>query len=447
MLDHTQIKMTESKFRQSNLIRIVFIVIMITLIISFFIQAYINRGVASQVFFTDPGATFMDFFGVEKQLSTSSPVQDGQIYPPLAYIVMYPFHSFVDYSQVDPYAARSTQGGVMSYAIFLIIWMFIAGVFLNKLFSKEDWQKSIIVFLLFLSAPMLFLVERGNTNIAVLAFLAIFFSCYEDKNKLVREVGIIALAFATGIKLYPALLGLLLLNKNTFRMFLRLVIYCIALITLPFLLFKGGLLNVATMFNNIFYYSNSVINSDNTLALYGRIGFHAFFRALSIKLGFISMPEWLITVYKVVNYLSVTLSILGSFLVKKKWQKAALLTCPIMLFPSVSAFYNTVFMLIPIILFLKEEEKRWIDYVYLLLFLIVLNPVQYGVWISMVTNSIIATNISMIIMNGLLISESLIALTKTITQRICGKKDGTFEMREIAQADCVTEISYTHRRV
>lgn len=410
---------TQIKPLSAQTMRIVFIVVLAMLIAVFFLQAFVTNGVqTTPIFFQDTNDTFMDFLKVQKSITELSPVSEG-IYPPLSYIFLLPFNSFVDYSQTDPFTARGLQMGIMSIVIYFLIWLFIGAVFLSKIISKYRRQSIIIVFLLFLSAPMIFLLERGNLNLTVLALLAIFFAYYESKSPLLREIAIIALAIATGVKLYPALFGLLLFKKSTISSFFRLAGYCVASIILPVFFFDGGLENIRHMAGNILNFSNTLSNWPDSPALRSILGFGAMFRATSIELGIGQGYYQLAS--QITSYVMLAGSIIGSFFVDKTWKKAALLACPIVLFPAMSGIYNLVYFFIPIMLFLKEEEHKWIDYLYLFLFLIMLNPVQIGFWIPMVARTTIISNISAITLNSLLCLEGLMGVIKFVKQRVRSK--------------------------
>lgn len=408
---------TKKVLLDSRTMRISFIGILSVFFIAFFIQVIVSNGKEGmQVFFQDPYDTFMDFFKVQKSIANSSPVTEG-IYPPLAYIVLLPFNTFVDYSHLTAYAARASQAGIMSFIIFLMLWIFIGAIFLSKILSEHRKEKNIIIFLLFFSAPMLFLLERGNINIAVLAFVAVFFGYYENENSVLREIAIIALAFATGIKLYPALFGLLLFRKDMLPYFFRLAGYCILTVILPFLCFEGGLNNIKTMIGNIFFYSKEFSDWPDYLALRSVMGFEAMFRSISIKLDGAHSQDWYIIVSRITTFVMLAGSVIGSFFVDRKWKRVMLLTCPIVLFPAMSATYNAIFLFIPILLFLKEKERRLTDYFYLIMFVIVLSPAQYGNWIEMVAKSTVISNISIVAVNFILCIEGLVGLIKAMREK------------------------------
>lgn len=433
------IRNIKSKVLNAQTIRIAFIVILVILIGAFFLQVFFTHGALTRgIFFQDTNDTFMDFFKVQGSIASMAPVSEG-IYPPLSYIVMLPFNRFVDYNAVDPFSARDMQLGIMSLVIYLVFWMLIAGIFLSMMMKKQRGLNVLIVFLLFLSAPMIFLFERGNINIAVLAFLAIFFACYEDKKPVVREIAIIALAVATGIKLYPALFGLLLLKKDSVFRFLRLAAYCVLLIILPVFFFDGGLDNIKKMVQNILSFSDTLAGWPDSPALRSILGFGAMFRAGSIKFGI--GQDWYQQAAQITSYIMLAGSIIGSFFVNKKWKKAALLACPIVLFPAMSGIYNIVYFFVPILFFLEEEKREWTDYLYMLLFIVMLNPYQFGDWIPMVAKTTILTNICSVLLNSFLCLEALIGLVKFVSLKIKSKAKvtlGEFEPK-LVEPDFVNE--------
>ncbi len=435
------IRSIKNKVLNAQTIRIVFIVILVILIGAFFLQVYLTHGTVTRgIFFQDTNDTFMDFFKVQKSITSLAPVSEG-IYPPLSYIIMLPFNRFVDYNTVDPLTARDMQLGIMSLIVYLAFWVFIACVFLSKIFKKHRGQNIFIVFLLLLSAPMIFLFERGNINVAVLAFLAIFFAYYEDKSPVLRELAIVALAVATGIKLYPALFGLLLLKKETIFSFLRLVAYCVLLIILPVFLFDGGLDNIKKMAQNILSFSDTLAGWPDSPALRSILGFGAMFRSASIKFGV--GHDWYQQAAQITSYIMLAGSVIGSFFINKKWKKVALLACPIVLFPAMSGIYNIVYFFVPILFFLGEEKREWTDYLYMVLFIVMLNPVQFGDWIPMVAKTTIFTNICSVLLNSFLCLEALTGLIKFVSSKVKSKAkipQGAFEPK-LAQPDFASEAA------
>lgn len=95
------------------------------------------------------------------------------------------------------------------------------------------------VFALF-SFGVLNAVDRGNI-ILLAAGLSLFFVMYHrSKRAWVRELALVALAVAAGLKIYPAFLGVMLLRNRDFKAAIRTVFYGIAALVLPAFAFQEG---------------------------------------------------------------------------------------------------------------------------------------------------------------------------------------------------------------
>ena len=127
--------------------------------------------------------------------------------------------------------------------------------------SKE--KKGIISFFTILSLPMFAgALERGNCIIFVIAFLLLAVAWKDSDNKFERELALISIAMAVGLKLYPAVIGLLYIKEKRYKESIRLIIYGIITVFVPFL-FTGGINSMIIFFNTMF--------SRNDLIDIGRI--------------------------------------------------------------------------------------------------------------------------------------------------------------------------------
>jgi hypothetical protein len=60
------------------------------------------------------------------------------------------------------------------------------------------------------------------------------------------------------------------------------------------------------------------------------------------------------------------------------WKKVAFMMCALLLTPTHSGYYCGLYMFIPLIFFLNEKRHRVWDVLYLVLFLLLFNPVQFA---------------------------------------------------------------------
>ena len=113
----------------------------------------------------------------------------------------------------------------------------------------------------FVSSPAyVFMLERGNIVILSLLFLMFFVFNYNSENMVIRNLALLSLAIATGLKLYPVFFGLLLLNKKHKKDAVKSIVYGVALFILPFAV-TGGIQNIAKMLQNITDISADTINN------------------------------------------------------------------------------------------------------------------------------------------------------------------------------------------
>lgn len=77
------------------------------------------------------------------------------------------------------------------------------------------------------SPAYLFMLERGNVVILALLFLEYYTFNYESDDPVKRELALIALAFATCMKLYPVILGCCCCERTSSRR--RPAVLCTAL--------------------------------------------------------------------------------------------------------------------------------------------------------------------------------------------------------------------------
>ena len=144
-----------------------------------------------------------------------------------------------------------------TFLIFLIYTVFLTLAFLYaiKLWKKQPHYRLMVLCLL-LSTPFFAgAYERGNSVMIVVVVLLIALKWRESESKVKRELAMVLIAVCAGIKIYPAIFGLLYLKEKRWKETLRLILYGILFFFGPFLFFLGkdGLLlwlsNIIDTFN------------------------------------------------------------------------------------------------------------------------------------------------------------------------------------------------------
>jgi len=365
-----------------------------------------SQGVQQNTLFfggSHSGDMFMDYFNVVKYTSTRDPYHytewyglSEKAYPPLCYLILYPFSLIVDYKNASPIDLRNTQYGIMSMVFFLGLSVLLFSLLLYHFKEGTGYVKTAVLLALFSSGIFLYSLERANTIFLAAALLAAFLYWYKSENPAVRELSYMALACAAGLKVYPALFGILLIKEKRWFAAGRTVVYGLAAFFLPFLFFEGGFSNIKQMMDNANLNSLAYMYQDSTY----RFGFLPYY--LSQNTGTSDHQTW-IDLGNALLFTAVPLS-LG---LRSHWKTVTLLTCALILSPVNSAYYCGLYLFIPIVLFLNEKKRSIFDWIYTLLFIIILSPYQF------MDGSIVLTckiaNVVLIILYFLLLAEALFA--------------------------------------
>ena len=125
--------------------------------------------------------------------------------------------------------------------IFLMYSVFITIAFLYaiKLWFSNNHYRMLTICLL-LSMPFFAgAYERGNSIMIVVILLLISLKWRNSESAVKRELAMVYIAVSAGIKIYPAIFGLLYIKEKRWKETLRLVIYGVIFFFVPFLFFLG----------------------------------------------------------------------------------------------------------------------------------------------------------------------------------------------------------------
>lgn len=353
-------------------------------------------------FFGNPLDTFMDYFHSISTASLITSYKGNNMYPPLCWVIFDVCRLLsgdtkaIIESGGSVYTLKLYQTPMMIWTIILMICILLIYSLISEMWNYKKPLKQWGIILLMLSVPFLFTVERGN--IILLAFIGTlaFFVMKDSEKRWVRDIGYLCLAFAAAIKIYPAILGFVLVKEKRYKEALRLAIYGIVVFTVSFLFFcEEGIAGIPLFFGNLFGWSSAYVNSianlvasesvkvekikefvDANVIDGSRIGFAAYMEHLFMWFG-MSIR----TATRVAAKLGTCLSVIAfvtAFFSKKKWQFILLLTCVLVGFQSRSYVYTAVFLIIPFIFFLREEKRSTWNVIYFILLMLILFPLPFG---------------------------------------------------------------------
>ena len=350
-----------------------FATVMVLMLLVFIIVAVVTGGKSiTNMFWVNRYETFSDYFD-SIVYSSNNPYSIGVIYPPLITV----FYEIIGHFAIpftDPsitslsLALRNSQLGLMSYFVITLLTFYAVRRIVSKLSEGKNINAEALFLLLALSYPLLYTVERGNNVILAVVFCFIFLMCYKSENKVIRYLSYAALGVAAGIKIYPALFGLLILRDRKYREMLECMLTVALIFFLPFLFTDG---NPIMMVENILDYAvpESVAGFINLTQLT-----FAIFQTV--------LPHG--TVVLMSNIVVLTVTFLSMIIIlfdrgMKPWKVVALISFNIILGPGVGTQYLFVYVAIPLVYFLLTEKEMTRENKFFLLCFIIIMALIPGV--------------------------------------------------------------------
>lgn len=314
------------------------------------------------------------FFSVKEDL-----YQYGNIYPPFCYMILYLVAKIYPDAKMfyDPFTMRDTQAGRMIYLSVIAICLLVIAFCILQVVKAKPWKKVLTLFSILFTLPMFVLIDRGNILLVSLVFSFIFVVFYDSENKVLREIALISLAIASAIKIYPAVLGVLLIKRGNIKVIARTVVYGVLCFFVPFAFFGGteafvqfvhnlqaGVAQRGLVEGSI----NCEVNLSSAVSTVYRLFVHHPTEAQYA------------VIEKFSRYLSYILAIqfiAGSFLSKTKWKKVLSLSAIILIMPGFSYSYCIASYLPAIMMYIAETKRKKSDLLYLIPFICLTVP--YGI--------------------------------------------------------------------
>ncbi len=271
----------------------------------------------------------------------------------------------------DPYRALAIYLTV--FCCFLLVYAYKN----LKSISKFNTLRNIIA--VFMSYPVLFTIHTGNLESFVFIFLCLFIYFYQkEKNML----GCLFLGMAISMKIFPAVFFILMLSDKKYKQILYTMLWTLVLTVVPLAMFgglsKSGFSNYLAnlMTGQKFYKELMIISSSGNH--YG----HSLLNAVRVLSGN-SMPPMsrVLMPYLVLSLIVfIALSLFIILYENIFWKKVALLIIAMNVLPYTSTDYKLTHLLIPLFLFINYTKKEGLDFLYVLLFSLILIPKDYYVF-------------------------------------------------------------------
>lgn len=291
------------------------------------------------------------------------------MYPPFAQMF---FHLLI--CLIPDYSAEMTVRDLISYPLgalfvlffFLCCTLFIAWIIDDQLKEKK-WLKRCVMLLLIFSAPYIYEYQRGNVLIIVVPLMCFFMFYYESEKLSVRALSSMALAFAAGFKMYPAILGMILLSEKRWKQAIMSIIMGLAVLILPAFYYQG--------FDTLKQIAVALFSTTQAVTERGighQLSLINFARMINQGLGY-NLNE------RAYMIIMISLMLVTYFLAREKWQKVAILCAAMVTWPAISFQYTMILMTLPLLMFFNEQKinNLW-DIIFVLLFASFFVVVPFG---------------------------------------------------------------------
>ena len=322
----------------------------------FCLAGILTHGEACRVLLhPDKTDVFMDFFNsIQYGLK---PYENKVIYPPFINLLYAALGrmTLIGVSH-DPYGLRLTQIGALVYLLVTIVTVLFYSISCFCAYGKR-WKSILFIFVTLLSAPFLYALERGNSVLLTVVLILVFLTQYRSGKKTYRYLSYVALGLAAGIKISPALFGLLLIRERRWKE--AVVALGVGAVTffLPFIFLDGNLMTLLDNIRKTTALFQGTVESGTELKFIGQgvyLNIQNTFRFLSrlFNVNFDIMGNYINLVVLAIGLAEVLLS-----KYVHRWQVLFILSALLVITPGFSGIYNGVFMVVPLLYFLKNRLR------------------------------------------------------------------------------------------
>lgn len=333
----------------------VFLFISLSITVLFIILNIFTKGALFEKCVMSSSFLFSDYFyHIAGSSDTSIMYSYGDPYsfPPFAYFLyslLWSLNPYKDSESIMNWQSyRDADNALVVFVIYNMVTMILLIYCINQYFESHELKYSILLPLaLLISYPLMCTsVQRGNVVLLVAILLALAWLWMDSESKIKKELALLLIAVAAGFKLYPAVVGGAFLKRKEWKKAVRLVVYGVLVIFVPFLFFGGyeGMKSLIHTLNGFATY----IDAQKTNTVCGMA------KWLGLKLN---MSETLAETFSVViNNLFFVVSMVCFFFSKRKWQEALFLSGILVSFLPSNWQYTLVYYIPVLFLFLKEYD-------------------------------------------------------------------------------------------
>lgn len=406
-----------------NMLTFISFFIIFGLLISF-VYSQLSNGEAlkSLVWNGNSVGVFPDLFESISHARSGNPYELKAIYPALSYVICLIFSNLIPVEYVTWESLSLSPQGVIIFSLYYSFVTLFSFYIINSMLDVNKKFRIIIMGFILFSSPYIYMLERGNMVNLTLLFILIYFYWYKNESNWKRNIALLSLAIAVSMKIYPVILGLLLVFDKRYKDAIKCSVYGILCFFLPFVAFDG-FKGVALMLSNIANLSNETTLDQRGFGYGYKISISNFMNSITYWL---KINTNLSNTDNYLNNLIMVLMCVGLIIVAYRlnslWKRVTALMILVVMIPNFSWIYNGVYMIVPFIMFINENKNCKINMVKLiqsLLFIGMFMPLPYGFFmrslsgINKMSYSTGLCNLSLLAMAILLLADCTIINRKS----------------------------------
>ena len=384
--------------------------VMLAGLIALAITMTVTRGQSLvNLLYTNQKNTYYDF--TSSILAARNRNEYGGMYPPLAQFFFWVLAHLLPagYEDLTIRELINLPLGAVYVMFFFLVCAFLTGWMLEDGLRTPKYTRRFTVAALFLSVPFIYGIQRGNVLFICLPLMLYFCLNYDAESRTRRILSLVALAIAAGIKIYPAILGMMLVKSRRWKQVILCVAIGLAAVLIPSLLFD----KLDTIRVIIERLATTAAAFDER-GLGHQLGIQNFTQILNRIFG------WNLNKFAALIVMAVLTMILF-FLSRERWQQVFLLTAALITWPSISFVYTMIFMTVPLIAYINSDHEftGW-DIAFALLFAACFVVIPFGGQnaFSFTEGEYYKLNISTLVENFALNGMILAIGAKIVTERI-----------------------------
>ncbi len=270
-------------------------------------------------------------------------------FPPFAYLLYYLLYRInpSEWGVYDWKICRDYRYNIIVFIALLLLVVILYKFICDKVLrSYSDEKRTLFVIATILSAPVLVgAIERGNISFltAVLVIIAIYLK--DSESPRLRELALVLIALAAGLKLYPAIVGIIYLQEKRWKETIRLVIYGIIVFLFPFA-FCGGIPALIQYLKILFFFEGQGYRSWTNIRNY--------LLSVSDLFGLYDRSAYFVRYFKIAENLFMLFCIISVFKAKQTWKHILYPAGIMAIYVPYSYRYTAVYMLIPLVFYLCD---------------------------------------------------------------------------------------------